>query len=45
MFFLSLKEKSYIVRSSLFLFRARLHFTVLTTRNETWRFWKRISKI
>jgi len=22
----------------------RLHLTVLTTRNETWRLWKRISK-
>jgi len=23
----------------------RLHLTVLTTRNETWRLWKRISKL
>jgi len=22
----------------------RLHLTILTTRNETWRLWKRISK-
>jgi len=22
----------------------RLHLAILTTRNETWRFWKRISK-